>query len=233
MADDSNSHDIKCGDRVIFGHRAARVVTVQGDTIEVEFTDAATGATVRQWASATLAELLAAVGVESPANESPVIVEPPLDDEDTVEIPLAIQRVIQRRVRRVKTLVHDIGLPQQVAASDCELAQHLSAGWEAASVDVVWCGTDIQRVATLTREEVIPLPDTGTPSPPPARQQVFVDLLAHLPLARSIHEHGVEATIEAMNADAYRRGLDAAQYRHDQNRRIFTRRPGLPGRNDA
>jgi hypothetical protein len=221
--------DIKPGDQVLFGHRAARVVKVEGDSIEVEFTDSATGATVRQWASTTLAELLHTAMVD----DQPVIVEPPLDDDDTVEIPVALQRVIERRVRRVKTLVHNISLPQQVAASDCELAQHLSAGWETASVDVVWCGAEIQRVATLTREEVIPVPTTGAPAQPRRHQRVFVDPLANLPLARSIREHGVEATIEALNADAYRRGLDAAQYRLGQTRRIFTRRPGLPGRSDA
>lgn len=221
------------GDKVLFGHRAARVVTVEGDNIEIEFSDAVTGSTVRQWASATLAELLAAVGAPVGDADQPLIVEPPIDDDDTVEIPVALQRVIERRVRRVKTLVQPIALPQQIAASDRELAQYLSAGWQAASVDVIWDGTDIQRVATLTREEVIPVPDTGAPVQPRRRQTVFVDPLVNLPLARSIREYGVEATIEAMNRDAYQRGLDAAQYRLSQNERIYTRKPGLPGRSDA
>lgn len=53
MADNA---DVKPGDKVLFGHRAARVVAVNGDQIEVEYRDTNTGSTVRRWTRAALAD---------------------------------------------------------------------------------------------------------------------------------------------------------------------------------
>lgn len=228
----SDQPKFRKGDVVAFGHKVAKIVAV-GDAgrMQVEFRDRATRNKVRRWVEADLIDLLTAVGATPP---QPVIVEPPVDDEDTVEIPLALQKVIERRIKRVRTLVQDIQKPSAIAASDVELAQLLTAGWQVVSVSIVWRSDQLQRVVTLEKEDVVPVPQASEPpsQPQPRRQQVYVDMLADLPLARRIREEGAESVIEDMNRDAFERGLGAALYRLGQYRRVFTRHPGLPGRTD-
>lgn len=215
------------GDAVAYGHRVATVTaTGENGFVQVEFHDLTTGEKVREWVQPTLIDLLTAVGA---------MVEPPVDDDDTVEIPLALQKVIERHVRRVRTLVQDIQKPSAIAASDVELAQLLTAGWQVVSVNIVWRSDQLQRVVTLGKDDVVPVPQQGSEppaQPQPRRQQVFVDLLADLPLARRIRDEGAEAVVEDMNRDAFERGLGEALYRLGQTRRVFTRHPGLPGRTD-
>lgn len=234
MADNA---DVKPGDKVLFGHRAARVVAVNGDQIEVEYRDTNTGSTVRRWTRAALAELLHTVGVET-ATPEPVIDEPPLDDDDTVEIPLALQEQMQRIEYEVQTVEHDIMTLDQRRASDMSLAAMLRAGWRPVGVNLYWGSDRMVRIVTLTKERVVPyVPDQDAAQP--ARRinvvgPVFVaDPLAATPIARAIREFGREAVVAALNNDALKRGLDAAQYRLAQNTRIYTRKPGLPGRRDA